>query len=510
MSGGPNQGGRGRNPEATLLRRIADLEATVRQIPGRFSPRTPAATNSFVDIEQAGHGLTAGMVVTNTGGGWVGADADDAEDIGLVTKVYTADRARICIQGYVRFPDSFAYTPRATYYLGASAGTPATTPVDHKRRAVFWAITANTVHVLGPIFEEWHATRVASLNDVDLVTSPPVDGDVLVYNAADDLWEPGATALPDSGVTPGTYTNATVTVTVKGIVTAASSGSPPALAFDDLTDVDAPTPADLDFVRFDVISGDWINYSLGNLEYDDGEDRLILTDTSLIFKDTARLLLDSGNAIEWLYKGDEALATDQWGRITTADGGHGDGTDSIVFQDDGTTVLEWITNQTTTKRAIKFRVPILVEDDIASPTEWLMLRGTADKKWRLSAVDAVDMFTPAYFLEFDNSGGSPVVNALSNIQMAAKSIYFNNGTSVSINFALAKLRINGDTSFDSGSVEVVSQLTVGGVLNIDGGTDVAGSAGLSVTVPLAKLTPGGVNGSMTFTSGILTARTAPT
>lgn len=35
-------------------------------------------------------------------------------------------------------------------------------------------------------------------------------------------------------------------------------------------------------------------------------------------------------------------------------------------------------------------------------------------------------------------------------------------------------------------------------------------AGLSVTVPLAKLTVGGANGSLTFVSGILTARTNPT
>lgn len=34
--------------------------------------------------------------------------------------------------------------------------------------------------------------------------------------------------------------------------------------------------------------------------------------------------------------------------------------------------------------------------------------------------------------------------------------------------------------------------------------------GITVTVTTAKLTPGGANGSMTFTNGILTAQTAAT
>jgi hypothetical protein len=36
------------------------------------------------------------------------------------------------------------------------------------------------------------------------------------------------------------------------------------------------------------------------------------------------------------------------------------------------------------------------------------------------------------------------------------------------------------------------------------------AAGLTVTITTAKLTTGGVNGSMTFTNGILTAQTAAT
>lgn len=39
---------------------------------------------------------------------------------------------------------------------------------------------------------------------------------------------------------------------------------------------------------------------------------------------------------------------------------------------------------------------------------------------------------------------------------------------------------------------------------------VSACAGLTTTVPLAKLTGGGSNGSLTFTNGILTAKSDPT
>ena len=43
----------------------------------------------------------------------------------------------------------------------------------------------------------------------------------------------------------------------------------------------------------------------------------------------------------------------------------------------------------------------------------------------------------------------------------------------------------------------------------DAGT-AAGVSGLSTTVTLAKITTGGTNGSLTFTNGVLTAKTDPT
>lgn len=59
------------------------------------------------------------------------------------------------------------------------------------------------------------------------------------------------------------------------------------------------------------------------------------------------------------------------------------------------------------------------------------------------------------------------------------------------------------------TVLTVASITDGQVL-IRSGATITGVTGLSVTVPLAKLTGAGVNGSITFTNGVLTARVDPT
>lgn len=63
---------------------------------------------------------------------------------------------------------------------------------------------------------------------------------------------------------------------------------------------------------------------------------------------------------------------------------------------------------------------------------------------------------------------------------------------------------------DVGAIVRKGDLTASGYVNAVTGFKANGATGFTGTVPLAKLTTGGTNGSLTFTSGILTGRVNPT
>jgi len=72
------------------------------------------------------------------------------------------------------------------------------------------------------------------------------------------------------------------------------------------------------------------------------------------------------------------------------------------------------------------------------------------------------------------------------------------------------LQANTATGGNIFRVTAAGAVTAASTINAVGGFLSGGAAGISVTVPLAKLTTGGAQGSLTVTSGIITGYLAPT
>ena len=113
--------------------------------------------------------------------------------------------------------------------------------------------------------------------------------------------------------------------------------------------------------------------------------------------------------------------------------------------------------------------------------------------------DNFDLATSTFttgLISITNPVGHQVINVLGSVagNNDAFAEFLNNGGSVSVVI---------DTSS-------ATPLVVTGNLNVTGNYERAGTPGISAVIPLAKLTGGGSNGSITFLGGIATAYSAPT
>lgn len=107
------------------------------------------------------------------------------------------------------------------------------------------------------------AANLNDLGDVDLVTTPPADGDALTYDATAMQWVPaagggGVTDLDDLGDVnaPAPSDQDVLTWDSGAGEWIAQAGG--ASALDDLTDVDAPAPGDGEVLTWDDGDGEWV------------------------------------------------------------------------------------------------------------------------------------------------------------------------------------------------------------------------------------------------------------
>jgi hypothetical protein len=239
---------------ATLTRLVAELsgrlDALAARVPVRIGAPQVPSPNLVVEVIQSAHGFTLGQVVTNTGASWDLAVAGD-DFIGVVCKVADADTVWVCEWGIVCI-DGATFAEGSVYYLGASAGTPTTTPGTPKR-AVFYAVSSTMILVTNPAKD---ASGGGGSGGLDPITGPAVlgkagagSGDPVAITAtADDtilgrrsgsltyakiataeIDDDAVTAakLADTAVSPAAYGSATqiatFTVDQQGRITAAAS-----------------------------------------------------------------------------------------------------------------------------------------------------------------------------------------------------------------------------------------------------------------------------------------------
>lgn len=418
---------------AHVNERLGILERRVGQIPSSF-PMLAASRSAIETLTVSAHGFTVGQAVYRNGGGSLSkATWSNTQKVGLVVKVRSADVVDVCWWGELPTPSGVPSVAGTTYYLTATAGTLATSvaPTGTAKRAVYHAISSSRILVLGPAHHDWFTTTLEHCFDVTLTS--PADGDVLTYDLASSKWKntAGTTGLASLGARAALSVlgNATNAAAVAADIVAGTDGQvlhrngttlefgkvgttgldnlavtdailAPAsvlaskigadVVLDTLNDVTITTVANLDFLRYDSASSQWINASLGEIQWAPSVRTLALdggtTATAAskigIGKGGSRMLLAGNTALEWVLSGDPDLGTEVSARVRST------GATDVSFYDQanstfsaGDKVMEWGTNTTYATRYFRFLLPLQVRDNSGAGSKHLVVESTAAQTW---------------------------------------------------------------------------------------------------------------------------------
>ena len=123
------------------------------------------------------------------------ADATSAQTVGVVfsTSIAANQRGLVITQGVIDGLNTSMYNPGDQLYLGATAGALTNVKPYAPNHLVYIGIVERANAGNGQIYvKPQNGYELDELHDVDLISIPPADGDVLTYNSLTDLWEPAA------------------------------------------------------------------------------------------------------------------------------------------------------------------------------------------------------------------------------------------------------------------------------------------------------------------------------
>jgi len=186
------------------------------------------------------------------------SDATSAKTFGLAAEDIAANQNGLVItQGVLDGINTGAFSPGDTLYLGATAGSWTATKPYAPNHMVYVGIVEKANAGNGQIYvRTQNGYELDEIHDVDLITSPPTNGQVLTYNSSTQLW---TAQTPATG--SGTVTSIATTSPITGgtITTSGTIGINNAAADGSTKGAAAFTASDFNDNGSGVISIDYTN-----------------------------------------------------------------------------------------------------------------------------------------------------------------------------------------------------------------------------------------------------------
>ena len=131
------------------------------------------------------------------------SDATSATTLGLAAEdILAGQNGLVITQGVLDGLDTSMYSPGDILYLGASAGTMTATKPYAPNHMVYIGVVERANAGAGQIFvKPQNGYELDEIHNVDLITTPPSNGDVLTYNSSTQLWVNQAPSGGGGGLT---------------------------------------------------------------------------------------------------------------------------------------------------------------------------------------------------------------------------------------------------------------------------------------------------------------------